>query len=71
MTEVEEPPARAPAGWDRRIAKVRALYYDNTQPERECEHCGIPYRGPAVYCSLECAQADADMLTTAETLRLL
>jgi hypothetical protein len=28
-------------------------------PERACDKCGKLYRGPAVYCSLECAVADA------------
>ena len=28
-------------------------------PERPCDKCGKPYRGPAVYCSLTCALADA------------
>lgn len=34
-------------------------YQDGSFPERECDRCGKPYRGPAVYCSLECAVADA------------
>jgi hypothetical protein len=35
-------------------------YYQNDRfEERACDHCGNPYRGPAVYCSLACAQADA------------
>lgn len=36
-----------------------ALYIDERFDERACDHCGKPYRGPAVYCSLKCAQADA------------
>lgn len=39
-------------------AAARA-YRDDRYPERRCDHCDTPYRGPAVYCSLECAQADA------------
>jgi hypothetical protein len=34
-------------------------YRDDRFAERSCDHCGKPYRGPAVYCSLECAVADA------------
>lgn len=34
-------------------------YDDPSYPERECDFCGNPYRGPAVYCSLECSTADA------------
>jgi len=36
-----------------------ALYINERFDERACDHCGKPYRGPAVYCSLKCAQADA------------
>jgi ribosomal protein S27AE len=32
---------------------------DEAFPERPCDRCGKPYRGPAVYCSLTCALADA------------
>lgn len=41
------------------LGRARAAYLDASKPERNCDHCGSPYRGPAVYCSLECAQADA------------
>lgn len=34
-------------------------YRDSTRPERRCDRCGRAYRGPAVYCSLTCALADA------------
>jgi hypothetical protein len=34
-------------------------YRDDAFDERLCDHCGKSYRGPAVYCSLECAVADA------------
>jgi hypothetical protein len=34
-------------------------YRDTDCPERACDHCGTPYRGPAVYCSLACVLADA------------
>jgi phage FluMu protein Com len=36
-----------------------AAYRDQRFSERACDHCGKPYRGPAVYCSFECAIADA------------
>jgi hypothetical protein len=32
---------------------------DDSYPERTCERCPVLYRGPAVYCCLECALADA------------
>jgi hypothetical protein len=43
------------------VYQKRAVnYYQNDFfEERACDHCGNPYRGPAVYCSLACAQADA------------
>ena len=34
-------------------------YSDESYPERQCDHCGNKYRGPAVYCSLYCALNDA------------
>jgi RNase P subunit RPR2 len=33
-------------------------YRDERFAERQCDYCGKPYRGPAVYCSLECAVDD-------------
>lgn len=39
--------------------RLADAYRDDTYPERPCDHCGKLYRGPAVYCSLECAVADA------------
>jgi hypothetical protein len=42
------------------VAKTRPNpYRDDSFPERDCDHCGKPYRGPAVYCSLDCAVSDA------------
>jgi hypothetical protein len=38
---------------------ARAAYRDDAYPERQCDYCGRLYRGPAVYCSLDCALADA------------
>jgi hypothetical protein len=45
-------------------AAVRALaaYRDPSQPERACDHCGQSYRGPALYCCLRCAVADANVV---------
>lgn len=34
-------------------------YADPAFSERMCDRCGKRYRGPAVYCSLACAIADA------------
>lgn len=34
-------------------------YRNPVWPERPCDHCGQPYQGPAVYCSMDCALADA------------
>ena len=41
------------------FVSARASYRDDAWIGRSCEHCGQPYNGPAVYCSLQCAQADA------------
>ena len=41
------------------LQRVEASYRDARRDERACDHCGKLYRGPAVYCSLKCAQADA------------
>lgn len=38
---------------------VAPSYADKACDERRCDHCQALYRGPAVYCSLECALADA------------
>ena len=39
--------------------RAAKAYVDPTFPERACDGCGALYRGPAVYCSLRCAQEDA------------
>jgi hypothetical protein len=44
---------------DELLAPHRAAYVDESYPERNCDRCGKPYRGPAVYCSLDCAVQDA------------
>jgi hypothetical protein len=44
---------------ERTTAFARAAYRDDSFPARLCDHCGTSYRGPAVYCSLTCAVADA------------
>ena len=38
---------------------ARNAYRDAGCPERTCDNCGKTYRGPAVFCSLECALAAA------------
>lgn len=49
--------------WERFNAIERKLingwYRDNSYNERECDYCRKPYKGPAVYCCIECALADA------------
>lgn len=40
-------------------ARAEADYHDPRCPERACDRGGAPYRGPAVYCSLTCAEEDA------------
>jgi hypothetical protein len=32
-------------------------YRDATRAERDCRHCGTPFRGPGIYCSAGCALA--------------
>jgi hypothetical protein len=34
-----------------------AWYRNDEFAERDCDHCGRPYRGPAICCSLECTLA--------------
>lgn len=41
------------------ITAGAAAYHNDSYPERACDRCKRPYRGPAVYCSLACALADA------------
>jgi hypothetical protein len=45
--------------WAASETRAKRAYRDDSFPERECDHCGKTYQGPAVYCSLECAMADA------------
>ncbi len=45
-------------GTPRPRAAVEA-YADPAYPPRPCDHCGRSYQGPAVYCSISCALADA------------
>jgi hypothetical protein len=40
------------------VFPVDDLYRDERFTERQCDFCGKPYRGPAGYCSLECAMDD-------------
>ena len=51
----------APDGRDvAALDRAEAAYSDPSCPARDCDHCGRSYAGPAVYCSLGCALADAD-----------
>lgn len=72
---MKEETARYAVGRDSTVEKLQAhareegreemrkraekLYRNESCRKRLCEKCGKPYRGPAVYCSLECALADA------------
>jgi len=42
----------------RQFPPISASYRDDTFEPRKCDYCGEQYRGPAVYCSLECATDD-------------
>ena len=53
-----EMASRGVIGTPRPRAAVEA-YADPTRPPRPCDHCGRSYRGPAAYCCLSCALADA------------
>lgn len=47
---------------DREVAALKSAevsYWDPGCPPRQCDKCGQTYTGPAVYCSLRCATADA------------
>lgn len=39
--------------------RAEAAYSAPGYPPRRCDRCGQGYVGPAVYCSLTCALADA------------
>lgn len=39
--------------------QVKDAYFDPRFLARGCDNCGKVYNGPAVYCSLACALADA------------
>jgi hypothetical protein len=41
------------------VQRARAGYRDDSREPRQCDYCGATYRGPAVYCSHECALAEA------------
>jgi hypothetical protein len=52
------PPRKSEAWW--RLQRLaRDAYLNDAYPERKCDRCGKVYRGPALYCSLDCAVADA------------
>jgi hypothetical protein len=41
------------------VSIAEAAYHNDRFPARGCDFCGKTYNGPAVYCSLSCALADA------------
>jgi hypothetical protein len=41
------------------VNKMVDRYRDDAFEPELCHHCGVSYRGPALYCSLTCAIADA------------
>ncbi len=41
------------------LKRAHTSYFDPKWPVRYCDKCDKPYTGPAVYCSFECALADA------------
>ena len=51
----DQPGARR---WLRRL-HAETDYRNESYAERACDRCGGLYHGPAVYCSLACAVADA------------
>jgi hypothetical protein len=58
LTGSEAATARVLCDLARRTSPA-AAYRDGSCSERACDCCGALYRGPAVYCSLTCALADA------------
>jgi hypothetical protein len=47
-------------------APLSDAYADPSFPVRECDYCHKPYQGPAVYCSIECAELAAGAHTLAK-----
>ena len=58
-TRVIDWPSEHWAAYARKAHARLAQYMNEACDERECDGCGRLYRGPAVYCSLACALADA------------
>lgn len=56
---VAEAPKRARGRRVKPKNAAESAYYDPTYARRRCDFCGRMYRGPAVYCRLTCALADA------------
>jgi hypothetical protein len=52
-------PALTREGSDDAATMAEAAYRDDKFEPELCHHCGVSYRGPALYCSLICAIADA------------
>ena len=60
MKDLFEPSADERRLSDRQFAeRAERLYHNGGYAERACDHCGALYQGPAMYCSLACATADA------------
>lgn len=38
---------------------AKRAYHDTSFRERRCDYCNEFYQGPAIYCCLRCALADA------------
>ncbi len=60
MTRKSPQPTKADVAYAKWMRERPVNAYVNAayQP-RQCDRCGTTYRGPAVYCCLECAIADA------------
>lgn len=53
-------PGQPPPGEDEAVTTfARSRYSDTSCPPRACDHCQRTYQGPNIYCSFECAIADA------------
>lgn len=52
--------------------RSRGAYFDDAcETLRHCEYCGAPYRGPAVYCCINHAEADSGWEHTNATIARL
>lgn len=44
---------------DEQTRQARRAYRSRAAEPRPCDFCAGTYRGPSVYCSIECSEADA------------